>query len=263
MVHCIHEESLSLGKSEGAARGSDHILPYQMRAQELRVMDHARRNHPKKLYPLVYMIALYHGKEAYGGPMSVAEKMDAPDAWLPPRWKEEMILVDLDVYEDSELLTMGRLGVFLMVLKHIYDSDMLETLKKLVPMMQELEGLDDGLEFLLTVFYYLYHASRIEKKDELERIAVESFSRETGGGVMTIAEQIREETRKESQEEINEAWAKAKQARQELLQAREEAAVARKKASETIARNMLAQGMEMNTISLCTNLSAAEIQKLR
>jgi hypothetical protein len=180
-------------KSQGAVRGDDHILPFQMRRQEIRIMEHGWRNNERRLYPPVYMIGLYHGDIPYSGPMSVGERIHAPDAWIPQRWRDDMFLVDLSQYSDSDLLCGGKLGVFLLVLKHIYDPDMLTTLEKLIPSMQDVESLKNGADFLTVVFRYLYEASRIKNKRDLDQIAVKSFTEATGGRVMTIAEQIKKE----------------------------------------------------------------------
>ena len=141
-------------KSEGMARREPQILPFQMRFQEMKIMAQGKRNHPKKLYPLVHMVALYHGSKAYSGPLCVAEKIDAPDAWLPDHWQTPMILIDLSAYSDAELMQEGKLGLFLLILKHIYDPDMLLTLKRLIPLMAQVEELARGAEFLTTLFRY-------------------------------------------------------------------------------------------------------------
>jgi hypothetical protein len=174
-------------KSEGAARGEGHILPFQMRNQEMMIMDYGRRNHPQKRYPLVYMVGLYHGERAYSGPTAVGEHIDAPATMIPERWNEPIDLIDLSRYADKDLIADGKLGVFLLVLKHIYATDILKTLEYLAPQMQQIEQ-EQGDDFILTVFRYLYEAAKVENYEPMMHIAIKTFSKETGAKMLTIAD---------------------------------------------------------------------------
>ena len=188
-------------KSEGAARGEGHILPFQMRSQEIMIMDYGRRNHPEKRYPLVRMLGLYHGERAYAGPHTVGEHIDAPKRMIPPRWKEAIELIDLSAYSDQDLLGDGKLGVFLLVLKHIYATDIVQTLEFLAPHMKKVEE-ERGDDFIVTVFRYLYEAAKVENHEPMIHIAVKTFSEETGGKMKTVAEFLRDEGKKETRLEI-------------------------------------------------------------
>ena len=235
-------------KSEGALRLDQHILPFQMRLQEMKIMDHGFRNHPKHLYPYVHMIGLYHGRASYNGPMSVAEKMDVEHKWKPARWQEKMILVDIGTFEDEDLLQRGKLGIFLLVLKYIYDPNILEILEKLVPQMRKVEGQKNGADFLYTVFEYLYKASRIEKKEDLNEIAVQSLSRETGEHIMmTLAEKDRKEARKEAWKEASEVTRKE----------------TRKEVSEQFALRLIDDGLDVKTVVRYTKLSEEAVERLK
>ena len=184
-------------KAEGSVSGSAQTLPFQLHAQEVAIMAEGRRNSGS--YPQVLPIGLYHGNKPYRGPMCVADNMEPPQHFIANRWREPMILIDLALYDDEDLLAGGKLGIFLLVLKYIYNPNLLTILKKLIPHMQQVEKLRGGAEFLVTTFRYLYEAGRIENKEALDQIAVKSFSKETGGYMMTIADQIREEAREEYQ----------------------------------------------------------------
>lgn len=179
-------------KSEGAARGDGPILPFQMRNQEIMIMDYGRRNHPKKRFPLVHMVGLYHGDRPYSGPLSVGEHIDAPENLIPDRWREHMVLIDLSAYRDEDLLVDGKLGVFLLVLKHIYSTDILQTLESLSPYLRKVEE-GHGDEFILTLFRYLYEAAKVENQAAVNHIAKKAFTREMGEKIMTIAEKLIEE----------------------------------------------------------------------
>ena len=101
----------------------------------------------------------------------------------------------------------------------------------------------NGADFLVTVFRYLYEGSRIENKSDIDRIALESFSRETGEQVMTIAEQIRQEAT--------------------LKATREATRKTKAKTTEAIARKLIDEGLDVTTIVRCTELTADEVKNLK
>ncbi len=230
-----HEASISLlleHKSQGAARAGGANLPFQLRRGEIAVMEKGQRNHPKGLFPIVRLIGLYHGKGSYSGPKTVGEKMAGPPSAIPKRWKDEdMLLIDLSSYSDEELAEHGKLGIFLLVLKHIYDKDVHETVRKLIPQMCEVEKLNDGKDFLTAVFTYLFEASGAENRQKIEEIALQSLSEETGGDIMTIAEQLRKEGAAKKNEEV--------------------------------ALKMLEQGVGADIIQSCTGMSMEDLGHLQ
>ncbi len=78
-----------------------------------------------------------------------------------------MQLIDLCAFSDEELAVGGKLGIFLLILKHIYDEHILERVSQLLPEMQELDVDQDGRDFLISVFTYLFEASPTEKQEEI------------------------------------------------------------------------------------------------
>ena len=271
--HASYISLLIEHKSEGAV-SSGHILPFQMRAQELRIMDHVRRNHKNKRYPIVYLLGFYHGEKAYSGPRSVAEQMDGPEAMIPARWREEIILVDLSLYHDRDLMLEGKAGIFLLVLKHIYSPNILEVLENLITPMRALGETEDGVDFLMTVFRYICEAAHTENRQELDQIALKSTTEELGGKLMTIANQIIEEARpriiKEARPRI------IKEARPGIIEKakpgiiEEAKPIIAKQAIEEdkpgimkkLAVDMLAEGVDLRTIARVTKLTIDEVQGL-
>ncbi len=78
------------------------------------------------------------------------------ECW-PARWSEDITLVDLSDYNDDDLLGYGKLGIFLLVLKYIYDPNIMDILVRLVPLIREVEDLKNGESFLYSTFEYLYN----------------------------------------------------------------------------------------------------------
>ena len=128
--------------------------------------------------------------------------MNVPEDQIPARWKDPLPILDLYGLSDEDLRQRGKMGIFLLAMKYIYDPDILYKLREVVPELQKIDATQSGSEFLVSLFSYLFEASLVKNKDKLEQFAVESLSEETGGEIVSIAEQLREEGRKEMQERV-------------------------------------------------------------
>jgi len=157
-----------------------------------------------------------------------------------------MQLIDLCAFSDEELAVGGKLGVFLLILKHIYDENTLEWVSQLLPEMQKLDVDQDGRDFLTSVFTYLFEASSTEKQDEIEQIAVQSLTKETKESVMTIAEKLRAEGEKRGKKD------RIKEGRME----------GRMEGIRTVALRMLKKGLDLAIVSECSGLPIETLKRL-
>ena len=210
-------------------------LVFQMRKQEIYVMEYLYHEHPKKLFPKVVMVGLYHGEKAYSGPVSVAEKMVVPPEEAPMRWQEKLNIVDMSKYSDDDLLAQGMLGIFLLVLKHIYDEDINVFAEKLFPKLAELNNAVEHYIFLEAILKYLVAGSKQANVSRLEQNAVKLLGSELGGAVMTTAEMLMKEGEKRGE---------------------------RNKGIKT-ALIMIGKGIDTKVIAECTELNEKEIEDLK
>lgn len=215
-------------KCEGSARASGEHLPLQLRGQELDLLRQHRRNHPNDPLPLVFLVALYHGAKPYRGPRTVGESMALPPDMVPVRWKhQDMILIDLAVLDETDL-GQDKLGLFLRVLKHIYDDNFLEIYQGWVPALQALDNSVRDRSFVIALNTYAVTSAKMENQAKFAEIALKSYSTETGGATMTLYEVLQTEGRNSEREKI--------------------------------VRNMLQKGIDHETIAACTELSVEEVQ---
>ncbi len=131
---------------------------------------------------------------------------------------------------DESGLPMDKLGLFLRVLKHIYDENFLEIYENLVPALQALDRTEGDRGFVIAVNRYLVTSANMENLAKFSEIAVKSFSEETGGAAMTLSEVIQREGEKRTMEKI--------------------------------VKNMLKDGFDYQTIARITGLSHEEIDLL-
>ncbi len=232
-------------KSQGAARAAKCNLPFQLRFQEVKIMNSFWQHSGH--FPRVFLLGFHHGNKQYTGPLSVGEKMLCPEWDIPLRWKEKINLVDLACFEDDALRDSGKLGIFLLVLKHIYDPNVVQIMSGLAAQMREVEKEDNGADFLVSVFTYLYQVASMDNREQIEKIALESFTEETGGRIMTIAEKLLKEGMEKGLKEGME------KGRKEGME----------KGCETVALNMLKEGADLAFILKVSQLSPEQLQRLR
>jgi len=211
---------------EHKSHGLDE-LPAPMEKYRLEAMVHYARAKGKKRYPLVVPMVLYHGKSAYRGPVRLQDCIDAPAELIEQAYQSSFIMVDLSRFSDDDLKIHAWTGVFHLMLKYIRDPNILNRLIPLIPMMRSIEKESGGLAFLEIVFRYLFQAGRVENVNEVIEVAVKSLSRKTEEAVMTIAEQLQAEGKKQ------------------------------------VALELINEGLTVEFIAKVTKLPLAEVQKLK
>ncbi len=189
-------------KSGGSARPGTSSLVFQLRVQEVALLQHYSRENPGKKLPIVFLVGLYHGPRPYAGPRTVAELIAGPPDLIPARWSQnDTLLIDLNQFDESKL-EEGKLSLFLSVLKIIYDADFIDKFKAMLPRLKNYDVSHEGREFLIALNHYLLSNARWESLPEFREIAVKSYSEEVGGAVMTIAELLKKEGRTEGRMEV-------------------------------------------------------------
>ena len=147
------------------------------------------------------------------------------------RWQEEPNIIDMSAYRDEDLLEQGMLGIFLLVLKHIYDEDINGFAKKLLPKLAKIKGGVEKSAFLEAILSYWVAGSKKANVSELNQNAVKLLGSKLGGAVMTTAEMLIEEGKIEEKIEI--------------------------------AKKMIVRGLDDEAIMDCTQLTRKQILALR
>jgi len=239
---------------EHKSHGLDE-LPAPMEKYRLEAMNHYARAKGKKRYPLVVPLVLYHGKSAYRGPVWLQDCIDAPPEMIEEAYRSSFILVDLSRYSDEDLKTQAWTGVFQLMLKHIRDPDILRRLTPLIPLMQIIEKESGGLEFLEIVFRYLFQAGRVENINEVVEVAVKSLGQKTEEAVMTIAEQLKAEGKKEGLEE-----GKREGLEEGKITGREEG---KKENQAEVAMRLIGKGISLDFVAEVTELPLDALRRLQ
>ena len=199
---------------------------------------HMNRYNTRKI-PLVHMIVVYNGKEAYTAPRNLWEMTDAPPDLAKRIWTLPYELIDLREETLDDLTDLMWLQLVFTLLKQIDSPRILEEIIKIGYNM-EIMALDiGGMELLKSAFTYLYEASEHAPPQTTAKIIRDQIGQKTGGAAMTAAELLRAEGRAEGLE-------------LGLEQGREEAAF-----------NMFAKDFSLELVSEILKLSSEKVIALK
>jgi len=106
-------------------------------------------------------------------------------------------LYDLTCYGDERIRVAIMARVALLLFKHILDADVLDKLPGILALMRDLMRQETGLRCLEVVLRYLLTTLDDVSADELKQVLETALSAKEGEYIMTLAEQLRMEGRRE------------------------------------------------------------------
>jgi predicted transposase/invertase (TIGR01784 family) len=190
--------------------------------------------------PLIYPVVLYHGKQS-----PYPYSMDLFDLFQQQDFAKELLLhqpfklIDLTVLSDDELSQHGYVGAMELLQKHIYRSDILPTVCRVIRegLLKSLEQLDTG-DYVLKLVTYVLVKGEVSSKDKLLDIFIEALPGDEEK-IMTGAEWLRQE------------------GMQQGMQQGMQAGVRQAKVDH--AKSMIQLGLEASLITQVTGLSEEEL----
>ena len=183
----------------------DSFISFRFLRYIVKIWELELKQRPKiKLLPPIIPLILYHGKRKWDSGTRLSDIIALGD-------KEELklyvpdyhyILYDLSAYSDEQIQGNIMIKIFLDLFKHIFDEDLLSHLKRIFPMMKALSLNDrSGLEYIELVLRYIMSTRGDATPEKLKKIVEETISKNRGGIIMTVAEQLIEKGEKKGREE--------------------------------------------------------------
>ncbi len=163
---------------------------FEMYLQENKSVEDAKN------LPLVLPLVLYHGKEKWNMPVefsrcfrSVSKEMQN----FVPNFC--YTLFDLSTFSDEEIKGSIENQIALLILKHIFRSDLLAILPKVSALLRDLDEQETGLQALETLFRYLTNTEQLSSVgfEKIQAALETNLSEDKKGAIMTIADQLRQE----------------------------------------------------------------------
>lgn len=150
---------------------------------------YVKQNKAEKL-PVVIPMVLYHGLKEWDIGTRFSSIIQGPyDALKDYVPDFKYILLDLTRYSDEEIKGEVQARVLLLVLKHIFDTDIFQTLPDILSLFNEVMQQDTGLQTIETLLRYLFSTINDENVDKVKDMIENTLTQEKGGAIMgTIAE---------------------------------------------------------------------------
>ena len=166
----------------------DRLVALQLLRYMVQIWEQAlRQNSPAQLPPIVPVV-VYHGVDAWLVDTrfrGLFEDRPALAGYVPDfRYQ----LCDLSEYSDEEISGEVMLKVTLLILKHVFDSELGTRLPGILSLMRDLAQARSGLEYLETALRYLTVAADQLSDNDLAQAVEETFQ-QTGGALMTTIAQ--------------------------------------------------------------------------
>ena len=228
----------------------DQMMPFRILKYIIKIIyNHIK---PKKAtrIPLIYPMVIYNGKQKYSFSTDIKDLVEAPSELVEKYFLKPFQLIDLCQIEDEKLKEHLWSGVMELALKHICTRDILPFLQYFAGLMHKLSK-GSGRRFIEVVLEYMFEAGEIDDRQAFYNIIENQISKEAGGMIMTLAEQLRQEGMQQGMQ----------QGRQEGMQQGRQEGVFKEKIE--IAERMLKEGVEFVFIVKITGLSISELENMQ
>jgi predicted transposase/invertase (TIGR01784 family) len=207
-------------------------------------------NREAKHLPLIYPLVLYNGTKSYNVARNLWDLFN--NTMLAKQfWTEDYQLVNVHDIPDAEFKKRTWSGIMEFFLKHIHERQLLKRWQEIADILPEITKVSIGYDYIQMILYYTLTAIDQSDKIELEKMLITTLNKEKGAELMTSLAMAWKEEGIEIgiQDGIK------------IGEKRGEARGKNNKAIE-IAKNLLSQKVDINTVSTATGLSLNDIQKL-
>ena len=182
----------------------DKMTPVQLLSYITDIWElHENQSTEDKLPPII-PILIYHGKKRWSFGDQLSELIgDSPESIVDYIPDYRYLVYDFSEYSDSEIKGEIKLRIFLKLISHIFDDDFENGLRKVLPLMNKLQEKSTGMEYIETVVKYILNTGEEMSLQELNK-KVKDISSEGSEFIMTIAEKLIEEGKREGRREAME-----------------------------------------------------------
>ncbi|NRA73692.1 MAG: Rpn family recombination-promoting nuclease/putative transposase [Rickettsiales bacterium] len=202
----------------------DKLMTFRLMKYALRICDLYLSQNKGAKFPLIFPCVIYSGHKSYTAPRAFWEMFQNPQQ-AKKYLAEPPHLLSLKDIEDINTRYKCHAGLVLMLMNKVHEQDIFPYLKEWFPLLTELAHMNLHVTEDLLKYLIRYGDSKSHK--ELMQLFAEAVPEKYIGNIMTIGDRLRQD------------------------------------AIEQVALNMLANNIEIDTISIATKLSFAEIEGLK
>lgn len=230
---------------------SQRLMPLRLVEYILRIIrDHLAKEGDKALLPSVYPLIFYTGIKKYRYSTDFWNLFEDA-AFMRKVMTEPFRLVELMEVPDEALKTHPNSGLTEYVMKHRKDADIVESLARVPELLRRGAG---DFDYFRAILCYTIDQAEAKDADELVALFSNAVDEEKQEGVMTIAEQLRQQGWQKGELEGLEKGLERGKLEGKLEGERE--------AKRNIATSLIRKGHEQSFIIEVTGLSEVEVAEL-
>ncbi len=219
----------------------DKLMPFRLLKYTCNIIDQHLKETDSTAIPLVYPFVIYHAKRPYPFSNNIQDLVDAPKALVEQFFLKPFHLIDLGSISDEVLREHAWAGIMEWALKHIFDRDVLPTLRGMTALFRDIYQ-SGGKKYVGVVLEYLLTQAALSSKDDFIELVNTEISLTAGETIMTFEQMCKEEGMQQGMQ----------QGTQQGIQ----------QSTKSIAQRLLLSGMDVAFIAEVTGLSLGEIQLL-
>ena len=167
-------------------------------ARHLRQEESAGRR--ADLLPLVLPIVFYNGRREWRYSRDIRDIVDAPRELVDRYFLQPFQLLDLTQIEDEVLRRHVWVGVAEVIMKHIFESDILPHIRGLADLLRELDRVG-AREYVQILLQYTFSKGEVTDDDAFFDLIRTQISPEIEESVMSLAKKFQQKGRQEGRQE--------------------------------------------------------------
>lgn len=234
----------------------DHFMAFRLFKYMMDIIGrHLTLNPNCKHLPFVYPLVFYNGVKHYNAPRNFWDLFKNKQL-VQDIWNKDHKLINVHDIPDAELKQKTWAGVLQFFMKHIHERDLLKRWYEIADLLPQIAQMNIGIDYLELILTYTLIKIEKDDKIELEKMLKSRLNTELGEKLMTSLAHHWE------QQGIEKGMQQGMQiGRNEGVQIGK--AKGKYEAMILVVKNLLAQNIDLKTISVATGLSIDEINKLR
>ncbi len=172
----------------------DRSTPFQLLKYVVRLWEHAIRVSGAGPLPPVIPVVLYHGRQQWWVPRDAADLAEGcPEGLREYQPSLRYVLCDLGRYADEEIRGAAVLRAAFLVMKHIFDEELVARLPEALGLLGDLLDTRTGLEAVEVLLQYVSAATDRVGEEDLRQAVKEALGPKGEGIMPTLAQRWLEE----------------------------------------------------------------------
>jgi predicted transposase/invertase (TIGR01784 family) len=165
---------------------NDQSMPFRLLRYTLLLLEKYTSKKKQANLPLVAPFVIYNGKDKYNSPRSLWEMFKEPEL-AKKLLGDEYSLIDLNAMPDEEIQKDKHIAMMQFMLKHAYERDQLNIIRKLFEKIDHkilLLDQENDFIYLKTILSYTSGKIKSDQESELDHIIHKKFDNEEANKLM-------------------------------------------------------------------------------